>query len=185
MRLRPPYNPQKSKNKRFKKYKTNTTEEEKADSLRRKQKQTACSASRKESKKYKKEKTPRKENASLSLRRKIKAKNRECKNHWERKYISPSTKGKEFPLVNPFLSCFDSCNLKTLIYQGIRYSFFCLLHYSFTENKLEDFIPKALNPPFVIQSLNYLLFSTDFCPSFCILRPSNTMAAFSSVVHFF
>ena len=105
MRLRPPYNPQKSKNKRFKKYKTNTTEEEKADSLRRKQKQTACSASRKESKKYKKEKIPRKENASLSLRRKIKAKNRECKNHWERKYISPGARRKEFPLVNLFLFC--------------------------------------------------------------------------------
>jgi len=67
---------------------------EKTSSLQRKQKRIE---------KYKKQIQPRKENASLSLRRKIKAKNRECKNHWERKYISPSASGKEFPLANPFL----------------------------------------------------------------------------------
>jgi len=55
---KPPYNPPKDKKQRKEQ---RLTEEEKTDSLRRKQKHTACGASRKESKKYKKEKTPRKE----------------------------------------------------------------------------------------------------------------------------
>ena len=36
---------------------------------------------------------------------------------------------------------FDSYNLKTLIYQGIEVLLFCLLHYSFTENKLGNLYP--------------------------------------------
>lgn len=37
---------------------------------------------------------------------------------------------------------FDSYNLKTLIYQGIKL-FFCLLHCGVTENRFEDFIPEV------------------------------------------
>ena len=39
-------------------------------------------------------------------------------------------------------------------------------------------------PAICSTNLEYFPFSTDFCPSLCPLRPSNTMATFSSAVHF-